>query len=293
LIAWSTEASNPIKKFTSVQRLAMRPTLGVHRTTSTAAMEVESATQPAWIRLQTKVLSAAVRLQSLARNHPIKRWTRKANKAASTGRHIKHMSNLENIAVEFPFALQRVQQIWPFERAPWDPGPKQQACAEPSEAPTKEIVRAEIRKLAKTKWEEQWEKGGKGRPNCITAPHLRRIMNNSEITQGPNLYKAIKHRWQSCIIAQLRTGHCGLNDYLARFKRADDASCPNCGHRRETVGHYLLECKHYQGEREALIKEVGITRMRLAYLLGDKDGVCATLKFIKATGRLVEGKNGI
>jgi len=70
----STASSNQARKFTTVQRLAMKATTGCYRTTPTVAMELESATQPAWLRLQTKVLSAMARMQSLHSKHPLKQW---------------------------------------------------------------------------------------------------------------------------------------------------------------------------------------------------------------------------
>ena len=120
------------------------------------------------------------------------------------------------------------------------------------------------------------------------APHLRRILNNNEPTQGPELYKTIEHRQSCATLAQLRTGHCGLNHYLARFKKTDNAKCPHCEHEKETVEHYIMECEQYKEERETLIRTVGLINMRLAYLLGNKEGVQATLKFVKETGRLQE-----
>jgi hypothetical protein len=199
---------------------------------------------------------------------------------------IKHMSNLENIAAEFPFIMEKVQTIWPFKHAPWDPGPRHQTTTQETKL-TKAMQRAEIRKQAKARWNEQWIKEGQ-RPHAeVTAPHLRRIINNN-LAQGPELYKAMKNRKSCAILAQLRTGHCGLNYYLAKFKKKDSSKCPNCECKKETVEHYLLECEKHAKERDALIRKVGITNMKLSFLLGTKEGADGTLQFVRETGRLEE-----
>ena len=52
----------------------MKAILGCYRTTPTAAMEIETGLQPAWIRLQTKNLLVITRMQSLSTRHPIHEW---------------------------------------------------------------------------------------------------------------------------------------------------------------------------------------------------------------------------
>src|SRR6266516_1263810 len=57
-------------------------------------------------------------------------------------------------------------------------------------------------------------------------------------------------------LAQLRTGHCGLNYYLWRFKKEDSAECMSCGYEKETVEHFLTECPSFWEERRELRKKV-------------------------------------
>ncbi|KAJ7156482.1 hypothetical protein C8R43DRAFT_818576, partial [Mycena crocata] len=52
-------------------------------------------------------------------------------------------------------------------------------------------------------------------------------------------------------LTQLRTGHVGLNAYLARFGAVDSALCSTC-REPETVNHYLLTCRRFSRERDAL-----------------------------------------
>ena len=255
----STALSIQARKFTTVQRLAMKATLGCFHTTPTAAMEIESGIPPAWIRLQSKALSATVRMVSLAHGHPVQKWITKAKTAAKRARKmadkvriarckITHMTNLENMAVQFPFVLEDLEEIKPFDQAPWDPGPwqQQQQQRQYKEGRTKYTQKAEIKRLAETTWQAQWEAESQTRKTV--ASHLRRIVKD-DFKQGQELYKAIKHRNSCAILTQLRTGHCGLNGYLSKVKKIESAKCDYCGYEKETVEHFLLECPQFQEQR--------------------------------------------
>ncbi|KAG0139421.1 hypothetical protein CROQUDRAFT_666509 [Cronartium quercuum f. sp. fusiforme G11] len=56
-------------------------------------------------------------------------------------------------------------------------------------------------------------------------------------------------------IFQLRTGHCPLNSYLHRFKRAPSKYCRTCGV-PETVPHFLLYCRRYRSQRANFRKRI-------------------------------------
>ena len=72
---------------------------------------------------------------------------------------------------------------------------------------------------------------------------------------GPNLYKRLT-RQQSTILAQLRTGHCALNQCLWRFKKVESSVCEQCeGDQVETVEHYLIECKAHWEARMNEVEE--------------------------------------
>ncbi|KAJ6474541.1 hypothetical protein DFH09DRAFT_806400, partial [Mycena vulgaris] len=51
------------------------------------------------------------------------------------------------------------------------------------------------------------------------------------------------HRSQCSTITQMRTGHVGLNEYLARFGAVDSGAEP------ETVNHFLLSCRRFMQQR--------------------------------------------
>ncbi|KAJ7704951.1 hypothetical protein B0H17DRAFT_864088, partial [Mycena rosella] len=52
-------------------------------------------------------------------------------------------------------------------------------------------------------------------------------------------------------ITQMRTGHVGLNAYLARFGAVDSSLCLAC-REPETVTHFLLTCRRFTGQRDVL-----------------------------------------
>jgi hypothetical protein len=95
----------------------MKAILGWYDTTPTAAMEIETRLLPTWLRLQTKVLLAATRLQSLSARHPIQPWVEEACRTSTAA--IKHRSTLGNIYNQFPFTTARIESIEPYVRAPW------------------------------------------------------------------------------------------------------------------------------------------------------------------------------
>ena len=70
-----------------------------------------------------------------------------------------------------------------------------------------------VKAAAKEQWHKKWNEDTK------TAKTLRHIMktNRKGNKTGPNLYNEMISRNTAAIIAQLRTGHCGLNHYLHRF----------------------------------------------------------------------------
>ena len=433
----STASTKQVGKLTTVQRLAMKAILGCYRTTPTAAMEIETGLQPAWIRLQTKTLLATTRMQSLSTRHPIHEWL--ANALRTRTACIPYRSNLENILQQFPYMCTRIETIETYIRPPWwtptakirieatkEAAKKQhdeiqahldittmtiytdgsgiedkigaaayntvtneashqhlgseaqfnvyiaeltaahlaikqlwnhceyrtcriyidsQAAIRAIDHPRRqsgqsiirdildsideitseythlqfeivwipghaeiegnELVDIEAKKAAtdpmlsqsynykplksararyiktaaKKQWQTVWNK------NTKTATALRRIMKGRHAKIGPALYNEIANRNGAATIAQLRTGHCGLNRYLHRFSLRNSPYC-QCGYGKETVEHYLLECRNYRDQRKKLRREAGKGKMRMEILLGDPKIIKHTLEYIRETGRL-------
>jgi ribonuclease HI len=118
-----------------------------------------------------------------------------------------------------------------------------------------------------------------------TKRHRRQIQLRAKT--GLEMYNSLTRK-QGATLAQLRTEHCRLNQYLHRFKIIDDPNC-DCGQGIETVEHFLLHCRKYQKEREKLKKDIGWRRMRTPDLLGDPKIVKHTLEFVENTGRMEQG----
>ncbi len=420
-----------MKNLTTIQRLAMIATTGCYRTTPTAALEIESDLQPAWIRLQTKVLLAVTRMQSLSSLHPIHEWILRALRTRTSS--IRHRSNLEHVFQHFPQLTAEIETIEPFIRPPWwtsriqiqiaedkDSAKKQhehitaemanalpiytdgsgiegkigaaacgghrtgtqhlgndkqfnvyaaeltamnlavelaeenvehttwhifadsqaairgiqkprkqsgqsiikefldmtdrateenpqlqirmtwipghaniegneQADEEAKKAaidPTvgrrfkyKPLKSARIRQIkaeAKQQWSNMWNN------NVRTAHGLRRSMKTRGFKTGSKFYNHITSRKTAATLTRLRTGHCGLKQYLYRFKRADSPYC-DCGDGKETVEHYLLECTLHREARNILRRNVGAGKMRVPSLLGQPKLIKHTMEFITST----------
>jgi hypothetical protein len=136
-----------------------------------------------------------------------------------------------------------------------------------------------IKTMAKKQWQTVWNR------NTKTATALRRVMKGRHAKIGPSLYNEINNRYGAAMIAQPRTGHCGLNRYLHRFSLRNSPYC-QCGYGKETGEHYLLECRNHRDQRKKLRNEVGRGKMRMEALLGDPKIIKHTLDYIKETGRL-------
>ncbi|GIZ44655.1 hypothetical protein CKM354_000785200 [Cercospora kikuchii] len=118
------------------------------------------------------------------------------------------------------------------------------------------------------------------------------------------LYGPLSHE-DAGILAQARTGHAHLNEYMARIRQIESPMCM-CGQGGETVKHGILHCPNWTAERTRLKEVAGDRWGDVSYLLGGKsrrrdprtgqyvDGdqwrpdlvvVRATIAFLKSTGR--------
>lgn len=119
-----------------------------------------------------------------------------------------------------------------------------------------------------------------------------------------HLYGALT-REDAGILAQARTGHTHLRQYLARTRQIESAVCER-GSGVESVKHVILQCPMWTSQRERLKKPAGDRWGNVSFLLGGKssrkdprsgefidgnkwrpnlDVVRATIAFMKSTGR--------
>ncbi|KAJ6579106.1 hypothetical protein DFH09DRAFT_839226, partial [Mycena vulgaris] len=88
-------------------------------------------------------------------------------------------------------------------------------------------------------------------------------------------------------ITQMRTGHVGLNAYLARFGAVDSGLCSAC-REPETVNHFLLSCRRFMQQRDVLRRALlDDDRQPLTKksLLGKPKNRAALLAYVASTNR--------
>ena len=117
-----------------------------------------------------------------------------------------------------------------------------------------------------------------------TAKRLRNMSQHPGTTTGLKLYGTMQKRKHMVWISRLRTGHCHLNEYIHRFKIIETSEY-ECGAKKETVEHFLLNCELYDEERDKLRRKVGTQGMRTSVLLGDNIIIKDTIEYIENTGR--------
>ncbi|KAI0373577.1 hypothetical protein BV20DRAFT_937785, partial [Pilatotrama ljubarskyi] len=81
----------------------------------------------------------------------------------------------------------------------------------------------------------------------------------------------------------LRSGHCGLNAYLARVKAIDSPLCPACLI-PETPSHFLFTCRRFTAARHSL-REAVKGPLSLRNTIGNVKARSAVLEFVEASGR--------
>jgi ribonuclease HI len=135
-------------------------------------------------------------------------------------------------------------------------------------------------------WNKTWQANPQSPHRHDSSQHLRGITRKPNALRGAKLYKAVTlTRHQASQLAQLRTGHCSVNQYLHRFGHVESPLCECGSGATETVKHFLLNCPRYDKQRARLLKEVGICGMRMDTLLGRPGMIHHTLKYVKETKR--------
>src|SRR3954464_7876139 len=132
----------------------------------------------------------------------------------------------------------------------------------PPECETPKAAFPEDRRGTTQKWRERLTKVSTGQftkaiDKALPQGHTKRLYNN--LSQK-----------EAAILAQLRTGRCRLNGYLAKINASPSELC-SCG-RPETVKHFLIECPRWVHERQQLKQVAGTRWTDLSYLLGGWSG---------------------
>lgn len=100
--------------------------------------------------------------------------------------------------------------------------------------------------------------------SALPGKHVLMLYNNLQ-----------KHEAQA--LAQLRTGHCGLNAFLTKINKKDNSQC-DCGEGEETVHHFLLRCPKHNRHRAVLAEQLKQSYGNLSHMVGgrqlyERDGV--------------------
>lgn len=139
-------------------------------------------------------------------------------------------------------------------------------------------VKQEYNETLKNQWTTTWKESPRYARVSLIDPSLpsRKFMaNTAELTRA-----------QTSVLVQLRSGHIPLNLYLFRIGKADVSMCPNCRQTRETIHHYLFECRTHSRHRFALRQAIGPSNAAsLQYLLGNRKAYKSLLNYVGATKR--------
>ena len=137
----------------------------------------------------------------------------------------------------------------------------------------------------KQAWNREWQKSPRAQRLKLIDPSLP-SPKFLKLTSDPDI-----SRKGASWLFQLRIGHFPLNAYLHRIKRAENASCPACGHHKETPQHFLLDCPKYAHERWPLMARKSSKNREYANLIRSNKNPIPIIDYIQATGQLLlDGK---
>ena len=101
-----------------------------------------------------------------------------------------------------------------------------------------------------------------------TGRHLRQVDAALPGKHVRMLYDTLTRR-EAQLLAQLRTGHSKLRGFLAKLGIEESPIC-ECGEGVETVRHFLLHCRRFQGLRSGMISEANERYGDMSYMLGGR-----------------------
>lgn len=138
------------------------------------------------------------------------------------------------------------------------------------------VLEHRYRDAALARWQELWIQSPQG-GRCT------RVIDNSPPSLTVHkLYQGLPRRHCS-ILSQLRSGHAGLNAFLARINAVDSPLCQTCLV-PETPSHFLFTCRRYTAPRDTMRRAVG-GPLSLRSTVGDVKARAAVLTYVEATGR--------
>ncbi|KAG2046671.1 hypothetical protein BDR06DRAFT_898783 [Suillus hirtellus] len=85
------------------------------------------------------------------------------------------------------------------------------------------------------------------------------------------------------LILGLRINHIPLNKHFFHLARVDSSHCPHCPETKESIHHFLFECRQYQRECHTLACALGCKATSLPYLLADENAILHLACYVNAT----------
>jgi len=152
-------------------------------------------------------------------------------------------------------------------------------------ASTRAVLKTSRQQAIKNAAKREWDDATSKLCQSHQSEFLRRYSAKSQASIQQQ-YKRLRSRTKVSQLVSLRTGHCRLNSYLHWFKIIDTPLCECESGAIESVEHYLLSCSRYDRERTKLMRNVGVTGMRIQKLLGHPKLIKHTLEFVENTERL-------
>ena len=143
----------------------------------------------------------------------------------------------------------------------------------------KSVLRQNKKENLKKHWQQEWD----------TSNHTTKFRSIGFSSLSNKFIKLISDnilsRNDASQIFHLRAGRVPLNTYLEHFKRTDSAQCPACGHPRENIQHFLMDCPAYKHEHWLLYRQCKSRELMLKDLLNKGEMAILLTKYIRATGR--------
>ena len=132
--------------------------------------------------------------------------------------------------------------------------------------------------------------------STVTIATLRKAAFEKRIALGSLLLRGelamvgeeltrILNRRQTALLMQLRTSHVGLNRHLYAIGVAESPMCPACNLHKETVFHFLMQCRAYSTQRDTLMSLIGRRSRSLRSLLTNERTLPQLFRYISATRR--------
>ena len=133
-------------------------------------------------------------------------------------------------------------------------------------------------------WKERWDASPR-------KTKFRKIDDQFPFTKFRKICDHL-NRTQSSTLVQIRTGHIPLNKRLFKMGKAESDKCQTCnigrrGERpKETVEHFLFECRAHQVIRNEFLTIIRCKRPKLIEILQDIKKTKALLRYVARTKRL-------